>query len=50
MTDETDGDYVDSYEDVSKFHLDDERERALLPAGKKAEKPAVKKKRRSSRT
>jgi hypothetical protein len=28
----------------------EELERALLPAGKKAEKPAVKKKRRSSRT
>lgn len=30
--DATDDDYVDSYEDVSMFHLDDERERALLDA------------------
>jgi general stress protein 26 len=30
--DTTDAEYVDSYEDVSKFHLHDEREQALLDA------------------
>jgi general stress protein 26 len=31
-TDTNDDDYVDSYEDVSKFHLDDSREQTLLDA------------------